>query len=184
MALATHPGGDPNTLHGCANDTNGNLRLLARPGGCRVHESALDWNITGPRGPKGDKGDQGIQGEKGDKGDQGIQGIQGENGDKGDTGDEGPPGTSGLVKIEFSSVTDSQTRKNAFARCPADKKVVGGGGQVFIPTDQGGPQGTIALKASLPSSALDGWSATAEEMVPTTQNWFLSAFALCAEVAP
>lgn len=91
-------------------------------------------------------------------------------------------GLNGVARVEFSSENNSETRKGAFARCPSDMVVTGGGGQVFIPTDQGGPKGTIALKASLPSSALDGWFATAEKMDSTTQSWFVSAFALCADV--
>ena len=134
VALATH-GGDSNTLHGCVNNTNGQLRVVATPGTCRTNESSLNWARSG---------------------------------------------LSSVARVEFSSENNSQTRKGAFARCPSDMVVTGGGGQVFIETSQGGPEGTIALKASLPSSALDGWFATAEEMDPTTQSWFVSAFALCA----
>jgi len=89
-------------------------------------------------------------------------------------------GLSGVARVEFSSENNSDTRKGAFARCPADTVVTGGGGQVFIEAGQGGPNGTVALKASLPASTLNGWSATAEEMDPTSQTWFVSSFALCA----
>jgi len=135
VALATHTAGDANTLHGCVNNTNGLLRVVAAPNTCRTGESSLNWAKSG---------------------------------------------LSGVARVEFSSENNSDARKSAFARCPSDMVVTGGGGQVFIEASQGGPSGTVALKASLPSSILDGWNATAEEMDPTSQTWFVSSFALCA----
>lgn len=90
-------------------------------------------------------------------------------------------GLNNVARVEFSSANNSNSRKGAFARCPEGTVVTGGGGQVFIPETAGGPNGTVALKADLPSSALDGWFATAEEMDPTTQTWFVSSFAMCAD---
>ena len=83
----------------------------------------------------------------------------------------------GLERVEFSSTSDSEQQKKAFAKCPAGKKVISGGAQIFI---AGSATGPVALKASFPSDVLDGWAATAEEMVPTDLKWFVNAFAICA----
>lgn len=90
-------------------------------------------------------------------------------------------GVSGLERVSFSSKADSTAQKKAFAKCPSGKKVIGGGAQVFIAGNAVGP---VVLKASFPSDVLDGWAATAEEMVPTDLKWFVNAFAICAKVAP
>ncbi len=83
----------------------------------------------------------------------------------------------GLERVDFSSKADSISPKKAFAKCPTGKKVISGGAKVFIASEASGP---IALKANFPSETLDGWAATAEEMVPTDAKWFVTAFALCA----
>jgi len=57
-------------IHGCFNNTNGQLRVFdpaaTKPGPCSQTESALDWNQIGPQGPQGIQGPQGPQGPKGD----------------------------------------------------------------------------------------------------------------------
>jgi len=90
-------------------------------------------------------------------------------------------GVRGLERVDFSSLADSTSPKMAFAKCPSGKKVIAGGAKVFMAGDRAGP---VAVKASFPSDALDGWAATAEEMVATDAKWFVTAFALCATVAP
>ena len=90
-------------------------------------------------------------------------------------------GVRGLERVDFSSAADSTSPKKAFAKCPSGKKVIAGGAKVFIAGQSTGP---VALKASFPSDALDGWAATAEEMVATDAKWFVTTFALCATVAP
>lgn len=102
-------------------------------------------------------------------------------GPKGDPGPQGPAGgISGLERVDYSSANDSTSPKHAFAKCPAGKQVVGGGAQVFM---QGQENGSVAVKKSFPNKAGDGWAATAEEMVATDVNWFLTAYALCAPMA-
>ena len=86
-------------------------------------------------------------------------------------------GVRGLERVAFSSASNSEAQKKAFAKCPSGKKVIGGGAQIFI---AGSATGPVALKASFPSDVLDGWAATAEEMVPTDLNWFVNTFAICA----
>jgi hypothetical protein len=90
-------------------------------------------------------------------------------------------GVRGLERVDFSSAADSTSPKKAFAKCPTGKKVIAGGAKVFIAGQATGP---VALKASFPSDTLDGWAATAEEMVATDVKWFVTTFALCAAVTP
>lgn len=90
-------------------------------------------------------------------------------------------GVRGLERVDFSSAADSTSPKKAFAKCPSGKKVIAGGAEIFIARASTGP---VALKASFPSDALDGWAATAEEMAATDAKWFVTAFALCAAVGP
>jgi len=90
-------------------------------------------------------------------------------------------GVRGLERVDFSSAADSTSPKKAFAKCPSGKQVIAGGAKIFIANN---PTGPVALKASFPSDALDGWAATAEEMVATDAKWFVTAFALCSTVAP
>ncbi len=102
-------------------------------------------------------------------------------GPKGDTGPQGPAGgISGLERVDYSSANDSTSPKHAFAKCPAGKRVVGGGAEVFIEGQEAGP---VAVKKSFPSKAGDGWAATAEAMGNIDASWFLTAFALCAPTA-
>lgn len=90
-------------------------------------------------------------------------------------------GIRGLERVTFSSLANSTSPKKAFAKCPAGKKVISGGAQVFV---AGTPIAPVALMANFPSDTLDGWAATAEEMGATDAKWFVTAFALCATVGP
>lgn len=83
-AAGAIPGAD-GVIHGCFDQTNGNLRVIdPTTASCRNSESAIFWNQEGPQGPQGEQGIQGPQGE------QGLQGIQGE------PGTDGADGTDGL----------------------------------------------------------------------------------------
>ena len=144
------PAAHAGTIQACVSNSSGQFRLMTH-GGCKSNETALNWNMQGPKG------------------------------DQGDPGAPGAAGLSGLERIDYSSTADSESPKKAFAKCPTGKQVVGGGAQVFIAGTDSGP---VALRASYPSSTLDGWAATAEEMVATDLKWFVTAFALCATVTP
>ncbi len=88
-----------NTIHGCANQQNGDLRVVPNASYCRVPEVPVSWNIVGPQGPQGPQGVQGPQGIPGLPGPQGLPGApgaQGPAGPKGDTGDAGARGPAGL----------------------------------------------------------------------------------------
>ena len=54
IAVASIPG-QGGVINGCYNKTNGELRVIDSAAGdtCRNHESAIQWNQTGPQGPVG-----------------------------------------------------------------------------------------------------------------------------------
>ena len=56
------------TLQACANNTNGNLRLVAGASDCRTNETAVSWNVIGPAGKDGVDGKNGIDGKDGANG--------------------------------------------------------------------------------------------------------------------
>ena len=141
-------------IQACYQKENGQLRILQGSQQCRKSEMPISWNAQGPQGDKGDKGD---------------------------TGDTGPVGVSGLERIVFNSPTDSEPHKEAFAKCPPGKHVVGGGAQVFF-RETSTIMGPVAVKTSYPSQAMNGWAASAEEVAPTNLMWHVTAFALCADV--
>ena len=104
-AAGAIPGAD-GVIHGCYNDTNGNLRVIdPATTSCRIAETAIFWSQQGPKGdqglqgPKGDKGDQGLQGPKGD---QGLQGPKGDKGDQGLPGAKGDAGAPGISTATFA----------------------------------------------------------------------------------
>lgn len=102
IAAAMH---DPNTIHACADDQAGNLRLVEDSDDCRKNESALEWNVEGPQGPPGPPGPPGPQGE--------------------------PGGLSGHEVVVKSSITvPPGEEESAIVSCP-EGKVVTGGGPVF-----------------------------------------------------
>lgn len=49
-AMAMH---DVNTLHACAKENSGDLRLVADAQECKPSEAAVEWNVQGPTGPPG-----------------------------------------------------------------------------------------------------------------------------------
>ena len=97
---------------------------------------------------------------------------------RGEKGHPGTTGVSGLETVGASSGFDSTTPKTVVVRCPAGKRVVGGGaaawGRAMISITEG-----IALSASHPLE--DGaWIAAAHEIDATEEDWFLRANAVCA----
>src|SRR4029079_18034594 len=74
-------------IHGCYNSTNGTQRIIdTAVASCKIGETAIQWNQTGPQGPPRPAGPQGPQGPQGSQGPQGIQGVQGPKGDTGPAG--------------------------------------------------------------------------------------------------
>jgi hypothetical protein len=65
-------------LQACANDTNGNLRLVGDSAtDCRTHETGVSWNVVGPAGPPGADGKDGKDGVNGTNGADGKDGADG-----------------------------------------------------------------------------------------------------------
>ena len=81
--------------HACVNKTNGQVRVVRPNAACRVPETRIEWNKTGPRGAKGEQGDRGPQGPAGPRGPEGPAGPQGEKGENGETGAQGLAGPQG-----------------------------------------------------------------------------------------
>jgi uncharacterized protein YjbI with pentapeptide repeats len=54
---------DDNTIHACASNITGRLRLVTSPDDCRRLETPVAWSITGPQGAQGETGPQGPPGE-------------------------------------------------------------------------------------------------------------------------
>jgi collagen triple helix repeat protein len=79
-------------IHACKNDTNGDLRMVGAASTCRDSESAVNWNLEGP------KGDLGPTGPQGAKGDAGAAGTQGPPGPTGAQGPAGPAGADAAVR--------------------------------------------------------------------------------------
>lgn len=99
IAAAVH---DTNTIHACADNSTGALRLVKGAEDCRKHETALEWNVEGPQGPQGPAGPQGE-----------------------------PGGLSGHEVVAKTSITVAPGQEeDATVTCP-EGKVVTGGGPVF-----------------------------------------------------
>ncbi len=87
----------------------------------------------------------------------------------------------GVQRVDFSSRASSNSPKKAFALCPAGKTLLGGGGKTIV---AGGTSAPLALRSSLPDANMHGWAVTAEEAVPTSATWYVTAYALCGTVGP
>ena len=95
------------TIHACV-AKQGDPRLVSEGAPCRMGESHIDWNQTGPAGLPGSPGPQGPVGLQGDPGaagpagalgpvgPMGAAGATGAAGPKGDVGPQGPAGPAGL----------------------------------------------------------------------------------------
>lgn len=88
---------------------------------------------------------------------------------------------TGLEKVfSPSSPTDSQSSKTVTARCPSGKQVVGGGGWVHAVDRYA--EDNLALTQLRPfDSYRDGYTVTAEELLYTSGNWWVQAYAICAD---
>jgi hypothetical protein len=73
-------------IHACANNFNGDLKVVAAGAPCPRGWSPLSWNVTGPMGLPGQEGPPGPQGPQGVAGPQGLQGQQGPQGLQGPQG--------------------------------------------------------------------------------------------------
>jgi len=101
---------------------------------------------------------------------------QGPKGDKGEKGDQGPPGLAGREVVSASTTTDSTDFRSITATCPAGKVAIGGGAGVDLFV-------VAAVTASIPSGT-NAWRASAIEPTPSASAWRLTAYVVCARVAP
>jgi hypothetical protein len=112
---ATMDSSNTSTIYACQTNQTGLLRVVVANTACKNNETALSWNVIGPKGDKGDMGATGPQGPKGDTGAMGAigtagpqgpagidgaVGLQGTQGPKGDTGEQGPVGPTGQQGLE------------------------------------------------------------------------------------
>ena len=56
------------TIYGCQQKNDGQLRIVGNSGACRPSETPISWNKEGPQGPQGPAGPQGPQGPVGPAG--------------------------------------------------------------------------------------------------------------------
>jgi hypothetical protein len=83
--------------------------------------------------------------------------------------------------VMADSAFDSEPVKSATARCPAGKRVLGGGGQLFH------DNGRVVLATMIPlhSSTFDGYTVTAVERPGGHRlNWTVRVYAVCANPLP
>ena len=164
--------GDANTLNGCYRTKDGGLRVVASADQCDPkHETAIQWDKQGPAGPHGPAGPAGAQGVQGPVG---ATGAEGPAGPAGPAGPQGAPGISGHEVVQMNDrVFIDQT---TVVRCPAGKKVLGGG--ISSPTRQ------TNIWNSAPIVGGDGWvvSVTNERTFPADNPFEFGVYAVCAYV--
>lgn len=92
-----------NVIDACYSKSGGSLRVIdGTVTNCGKNESALAWNVQGPKGEKGDPGETGPQGAAGPQGETGAQGLQGPIGPQGPQGETGPAGPAGsAVRVDY-----------------------------------------------------------------------------------
>jgi hypothetical protein len=94
----------------------------------------------------------------------------------GPQGETGPSGMSGAEIVVEQSTVDSTDVRYAQVSCPAGKVAVGGGAQAGV-----NDTGKLAIVNSSPPDSMTGWSARAEEVVPTDLDWSLTVRAICVD---
>jgi len=91
-------------------------------------------------------------------------------------------GVNGYERIRDQSVFDSTAHKAIIADCPAGKRIIGGGAQVFPSlADPSRDRAPIVIRGSYPSSSGEYWVAIADEISSAySYSWWVSATAICA----
>ena len=128
----------------------------------------LDTALLAVEGATGPSGPQGIQGPKGDKGDQGIQGPKGEK------------GLLGLELVFNSSATNSTSPKTIEVQCPFGKQIISGWGSVEV--GLGEFSGSAVISYQRPTLFGTSFIASAIEPTPVSENWRVTAYAMCADL--
>lgn len=177
VAAANHDG---NTIHACAHDQTGTLRLAESADDCVSPETPVEWGIVGPQGPVGPMGPQGPQGPIGPMGPQGPVGATGPQGPQGETGEQGPEGPAGPSGMSGYEIVNDFVENDfgnmgeiLWTDCPAGKVVVGGGHTMNPPVGR--------IRESRPKSDGSGWYVWIENLGGNTPT--IGAWAICVDEA-
>jgi hypothetical protein len=100
-----------------------------------------------------------------------VAGPRGPRGFRGADGGPGPPSPANLERAEAHTDYPTAAIGQATARCPAGKRVTGGGGK----TDGS----AVAITDSYPSDDMTAWIVNAMR-VSGSAPWRVTAYALCA----
>lgn len=85
----------------------------------------------------------------------------------------------GYERLIDGTGLDSSSPKAVQVTCPPGKVPIGGGAKIV------GAPDSLVLTCNMVSNFLrDGWSACAEELFPTDQNWLLLVEVVCADPPP
>jgi Collagen triple helix repeat (20 copies) len=91
------PVDDTGVIHACANNGNGQVRIVGADESCKTNETPLTWNQAGPAGAAGPAGPAGSTGADGAQGPTGPRGPAGPQGPQGPAGAQGPAGPGGAT---------------------------------------------------------------------------------------
>jgi hypothetical protein len=131
--------------------------------------------LPGPEGPAGPTGPAGAAGARGPSGPAGVAGAPGPQGPR------GPAGISGFEMVTARmppSGFSSESPKQAIARCPDGKRVIGTGADVE--GDSGDLAGRVTLQSIMPVSRSEARGVAAEVAPGTNLKWAVVAIAFCA----
>lgn len=161
LALASIPG-PGGVISACYGRAAGSLRVIdASTDTCRPSEVALDWNREGVAGAPGATGPAGPAGPTGA------------------TGLAGADGVSGYQIVGAFTARDTESPKQLDVSCPAGKKAVGSGYDIFG-LDVHAAEVTLTTNA--PSSDGTSWRFIALEgsdIDPVFGDWELDAWVIC-----
>ncbi len=136
----------------------------------------------GPVGPMGPTGPAGPAGADGSTGLQGTTGADGPEGPAGPVGPQGAPGLSGIEVVSRNSGPATNTSAVITVLCPAGKVAIGGGASIL------GGTTTVVLNINQPtmsqSGLPNGWLGGGIETIAYASNWWVTAWAICANVTP
>lgn len=107
-----------------------------------------------------------------------LMGRAGAQGPAGPKGDPGADGISGYEIVEAQSSYDSNSPKKIIVACPEGKRILGGSAAAWARALLRAPAG-VALTTS-DSLGDRSWIAAAQELVPTDEEWYVHATAICA----
>ena len=169
VAFAAHI--NPNEIHVCYKNNNGQMRLINDPANCLNSETSISWNQTGVQGPVGPAG---------------VPGPVGPSGPQGPIGPVGPSGVLGNVTYAFAdSTTADQIFAAATAQCPTGTLATGGGWNMIGTIGVGSNLDSFLVIANAPTDGT-GWQVSIRRSGATGNGraWGVRTFAICADVSP